>query len=241
MRTLLGIAVGCWLAVGLGLVRADEGARAVIDKAIKAAGGEEKLAKYQAQTWSEKGTFYGMGDGIAYTGKYATQWPDKFRMEIENYMTLVIDGERGWMKTADTQDIPKEQMEEQREGRYAAWVATLVPLKDKGFTLRALDKAKVTDKPAAGVQVSHAGHRDVKLYFDKGSGQLVKVEQRVKALEEGGKEVTQETLFSDYHEVQGVRVPGKIMILRDGKKYLEAEERDVKLFEKLDGKEFSKP
>src|SRR5437016_2668742 len=56
------IATGLILAVG-GRCWADdkEEARATIDRAIKATGGEGKLVKLKAMTWKEKGTFYGMG------------------------------------------------------------------------------------------------------------------------------------------------------------------------------------
>ena len=39
----------------------------MIEKAIKAMGGEENLAKGKAFTFTMKGKLYGMGDGIDYT------------------------------------------------------------------------------------------------------------------------------------------------------------------------------
>src|SRR2546428_8816628 len=64
------------LCVAVGVVRlaaADDqaDARAIVAKAIKAVGGEQKLEKFKAQTWREVGTYYGMGDGLPYTGNYA--------------------------------------------------------------------------------------------------------------------------------------------------------------------------
>src|SRR4051812_3171087 len=82
-------------------VRADEKdeARALVEKAIKAAGGKDKLAVDKAVTFKAKGKFHGMGQAIDYTGDFAIQQPDKtrFRMEFEiNAMkftvTLVFDG-----------------------------------------------------------------------------------------------------------------------------------------------------
>src|SRR5262249_6555727 len=82
------VAFGLLLLTGVG--RADDNeCRAIIDKSIKAVGGSERLAKYKAQTWKEKGTFYGEGAAQPYTGNYAVQWPDQFRMEIEGVFTLV--------------------------------------------------------------------------------------------------------------------------------------------------------
>jgi hypothetical protein len=89
--------------------------------------------------------------------------------------------------------------------------------------------------------VSHQGHRDVSLYFDKETGLLVKSVQTVKAQELGGQEVKQEFFQKDYKEVGGVKVPTKHVFLRDGKKYVEAEGTEIKLLEKLDDGTFGKP
>src|SRR5437868_15187557 len=66
---------GCALVLAAGTARADDAAdaRAIIDKAIKASRGEEILDKYKAETLKEKGTYYGMGNGIPYTGHYWMQ------------------------------------------------------------------------------------------------------------------------------------------------------------------------
>src|SRR5207249_129161 len=73
------------LLVNAGLVRADDQAEAksLIDKAIKAAGGERNLGRFQAFTWKERGTFHGVDIPIPYTGEVAIQWPDR-RREVIN-------------------------------------------------------------------------------------------------------------------------------------------------------------
>src|SRR5262245_57605941 len=114
----------CFLALNVtSRAQADDQAeaRAIIDKAIQAAGGEAKLDKFRAHTWKEKGTYYGMGDGIPYTGSYAVQWPGQFRMEIEGYFTMVLNNDKGWMKMpgGDTLEMSKEQLAEHKENHYA--------------------------------------------------------------------------------------------------------------------------
>jgi hypothetical protein len=228
-------------------LRADDAdaARAVIDKAIKAAGGEEKLAKFKSHTWKNRGTYYGMGmtDGVPYTANYAVAWPDKFRFEVEGgFMTLVLDGDKGWMQAmGDTREFSKEEMAQQKEDLYANGVTTLMPLKDKAFKLSLTGETKINDKPALGVKVSHKDRQDVMLYFDKDSGLLVKSERKTKVPEEGNKEVTQETLYGDYQDIEGAKMSLKITILRDGKKFVEGENFDIKPVDKLDDKTFAKP
>jgi outer membrane lipoprotein-sorting protein len=238
MRRIGGIAL-CLFIVSPVLARAaDDDPKAIINKSIKAIGGEEKMAKFKAQTFKEKGTYYGMGAGQPYTGNYAVQFPDKFKMEIEGVFTIVLNGDKGWM---NGQELTKEQLAEQQEELYSGWVATLAPLGDKAFTLAPLGETKVDNKPAAGVKVSSKGHGDVNLYFDNATGFLVKIERRAKAQEQGGQEVSQETFFQDYKDVDGLKVPMKMAIKRGGKQFVESEVTELKPVGKLDDSVFAKP
>src|SRR5262249_50069490 len=98
MRRLLGgMLLVCGLFAWLRPAHAGDDARAVIDKAIKAMGSEEKLKKFQAVTWREKGIYYGGGGEDPYMGEYAVQWPGQFRMEIQGVFTIVLDNDKGWV------------------------------------------------------------------------------------------------------------------------------------------------
>jgi hypothetical protein len=243
-RTVCALLAGVVVLAGADSIRADEQAeaQAIIAQAIKAVGGEEKLAKFKSHTWKETGTYHGMGTAQPYTGKYAVQWPDKFRMEIEGFFILVLNGDQGWMSMAgSTEEMSKEQLAEQKETHYAGWVSTLLPLKDKAFQLAPVGDAKVEDRPAVIVKVTQKGHRDVLLFFDKENHRLVKSEYKAKAQEQGGQEVKQEAFLSNYQDVDGVKMPMKIVIKRDGKVYVEAENSEIKAVSKLDEKVFAKP
>jgi hypothetical protein len=85
------------------------------------------------------------------------------------------------------------------------------------------------------------GHRDVNLYFDKENSLLVKIENRAISTEQGNKEVNQETYFSDYRDAGGVKVSHKVLITRDGDKFVEAEVSDFQSAGKLDDATFGKP
>jgi hypothetical protein len=231
-------------------VRADDAAdaRAVIDKAVKAQGGREALAKFPATTVKFKGTFHGMGDGIPTTGEIITQGIDQQKITIEVeaggqkfQIVIVRDGNKGWTKIGnDTKEMTKDEIAEAKEQAYAGWVATLVPLADKQFTLATVGETKINDKPALGVKVSSKGHRDVDLYFDKESGLLVKSETQVK-LEGSDQEVTEESFPSEYKDVQGTKQAMKFTVKRAGKLYVEGEATEIELAEKLDASVFAKP
>ena len=114
-------------------------------------------------------------------------------------------------------------------------------MKDKAYTLTPLGEVKVGDRPAVGVKVSSKGHRDVELYFDKDTNLLLKSQTRVKSREQEGKEMDQESLYADYKDVDGAKVPMKVTMNREGKVYVESESTDVKPVDKLDDSTFGKP
>ena len=245
----------CLTAAALALAgsaRADEkaDARAIVEKAIKATGGKEKLAVDQASAVKMKGKFYSTGGGIEFTAEMLLQPPDKmhFKMDFEiNAMkiklNIVVDGKKSWRKVNDdTTELDKDGVAEALEDRHAGRVEALVPLvEDKGFELSTVGEVKVDDKPAVGVRVSHKGKRDVSLFFDKKTGLLVKSERAVKDQEQGGKERMEERLFGGYKEIGGAKRATKVDIKRDGEKFVESEMTEFESKEKIDPSEFAKP
>jgi hypothetical protein len=234
-----------------GAVRADDQAemRKVIDGAIKAQGGADKLAKFKAVTLKMKGKFYGMSaDGFDYSGEFATQEPDKSRMEItmdimgtEVKVVRVVNGNKGWMQVMDkTTALDKDALAEAKEDLYAGQVSRLVALRGKGFKLETVGEMKVGDRPAIGVKVSHKGRRDINLFFDKKTSLLLKAERPAKD-PMSGQEFTQTTLYDGYKETDGIKTAHKVTILRDGKKYVTGETTEIKAQEKLEDSTFAKP
>ncbi len=227
-------------------VRAEEGSdpKAIVEKAIKATGGAELLKKYPAVTLKGKGQFYGTGDAQEFTIEQWIQPPDRLRQDIKSEMfsfSQGMDGDKGWMSVGgNVMDMNKEMLEETRELLYAQELTHLLPLLQEGYKLTALPEIKVAGKPAAGIRVQHQGHRDTSLYFDKDSGLLVRVERRGKD-PQAGQEFNVESIYENYKNVDGLQVPFKITVKRDGKRYVETEVEKFKPAEKLDEKVFQKP
>jgi hypothetical protein len=237
-----------WVVVVLasGAVRADEAeAKAIVEKGIKALGGADVINKLLATTVKAKGKFYGMGDGIDYTSETQAFMPDKYRVEVlagDFKFVQVIKGDKGWVALGDkVMEMDKEELAEAQEGLYAGNVARLVPLTGEGYKLSTLGAKKVGDREAVGVRVEHKGHRDVNLYFDKDNGLLLQVERRAKDVMAGGDEYTAEATYADYKKVDGLQVAYKLLMKRDGKRFIEQETTEVKPAEKLDDSVFGKP
>jgi hypothetical protein len=243
-RTLRLLVCGALVIAWTGLARSGENgdAAAIVAKAIQAAGGEANLARHNAATWKETGTYYGMGDGLPYTGKYAAQLPGQFRMEIEGVFTLVVNGDKGWVQTGgETKEMSENELALQQHNHRAGWIAHLVPLKDKAFTLKVLPPDKVDDRPVVAVQVTRKDYPEVKLYFDKANHMLVKSEFRTKSPEQKFKEVTAAYYYSGHREIDGAKVPTRLVVKHDGKVYVEADIQDMKAAGKLADAVFGRP
>jgi hypothetical protein len=236
------------LALAAAPVRAQEDeSRAVIDKAIKAHGGEKALAKVKAGQAKSKGTVHLMG-GLEYTGEDYFQSPDKFKQVInltiggKNFtQTIAYDGKKGWLQFNDTvKDLEDNLVNVVKESIYAENLARLLPLKDKKYKLSPLGEVKVEGRDAVGVQVSLKGRKDVNLYFDKAKHLLLKTEMRI-VDPQSEQEVTQAKLYLDYKETDGLQMPMKIRILKDGEKYVDAEITEWQVLDSLDASVFAKP
>jgi hypothetical protein len=225
-------------------------ARDLLDEAIKAHGGADRLNTYKASTAAVKGKLNVAGQTLSFTARFARELPDRMRNEItvEVMNTTikeiqVLNRGKGWRsENGKTQEMTGEMLKEAREELHGDEVTgQLTPLKGGQYKLSLLGDLKVGDRESVGLRVARAGFRDIHLYFDKKTHLLAKAETRAKDLTAGGKEVTVETFYDDYRPVRGVQVPHRLTIKRDGMAFLTAEVTDVKLFEKLGDDSFGKP
>jgi hypothetical protein len=246
------LAMGCLtIALVLGMAsisRAQDESKAILEKAIKAHGGAEKLNKLRAVQAKSKGNIQLLG-GLDFTQEMTTSFDGKFKevMNLEingkkaNVVTL-YNGQKGSLTlNGMDQELPEKVLEELKEASYAIKAARLVPLlTDPMYTLSALGEVKVNDKPAVGVKVSSKGHRDISLYFDKDTGLLAKTESR-KLDGQTMQEVDEERIVTEYQDVDGQKAAKKLVVNHDGKKFMELEVSDIKFLDKVDDSEFQKP
>src|SRR5262249_1135236 len=153
-----------------------------------------------------------------------TQMRATYEMEIMGQkfsQIIVVNGDQGWIKiNNDVKEMDKEMLAEQKEQLFLQFTCYLMPLglKSKQFELSPLGESDIDKRKALGIRAASKGHRDINLYFDKETSRLLKAEYRVKDILglQGGKEVTQEVIPSDYKEVDGIKQPMKVVINWDG-------------------------
>ncbi|HEY8504588.1 MAG TPA: hypothetical protein VIL46_08395 [Gemmataceae bacterium] len=242
-RTTLGIGLALLLACP---AAAQDDAKAVIRKAVEATGGAELLNKYKAGKIDASGTISVMGADIEFTSNSWYQVPSKLKnrinfsiMDQKIEIVQIVNGDRVKMTVNGMdQELPDEQLAELRNSTRLQTIYQLTPLLEGKYELKTLEPKKVNGSEAAGVSVSAEGWDDpVKLYFDKKTGLLVRIER--KGLDPNGQPGTQALTYSDFKKFDGILRPTTSVAEHEGTKYLTIKIGNYEHHESLPAKEFA--
>lgn len=244
LRSLTLLALGLLIATPTFADEADVRARKLVDRAIKALGGTDALKKSGVLLMEEEGTFYGMGQGLPYSGRDYMALPNRTRFEILDAFLIVRDGEKGWMKTQGvTIPLTEPQIKEATLEGHCQYVSSLIPLAkpNKKFKLSLAGEEEIDGEACDGISIDAEGQRQTQLFFSRKTGLLKRTSYVVAPEELGGKEVVDSVIHFDYKEVDGVQVPMSQKMTRDGKKFVEGKITKIEFPEKADDAEFAKP
>ena len=243
MRVTAFLAVAILITVARAAADERDDLKPVIDKAVKAAGGD-KLTGLKA--WTQTNRFKS-ADGTTVIFRQSVELPDRQRMEMESEKdgkksvhVSVLAGDKGWSKEPDgpVKDMPAESVAGRKQYLGIIGFRTVVILKHPDYTLSPLGESKDGDRAVVGVKAVRGKDDEQRLYFDKETGRLVKV---VATSSREGKEVVHESLFEDFKVVDGILIPHKRVNKRDGKVDSVSELVEFKAADKLDPKLFEKP
>lgn len=248
MRVFSRMAVGCLLAMNVAqLAWGQEATEAIVKKAIQAHGGAVLLTKYPAvETKTQGQILIGMGIGIAQTTYF--QLPNQLKeVQIVNLngqraeVITVFDGQKAWMNTnSETQELGGQALVEVKESVHLARLCRLTTLLEKDLQLTVIPEAKVDGATVVGLKVTAPGFREVRLFFDKDSGLLTRIERMAFDFQ-ARQEVPEVRVMSNYKYLSGVRTARTITLHRAGKKYMEIEVVDAKPVPQLEAATFARP
>jgi hypothetical protein len=228
------------LAVTCGPARADDPkAKAILDRAIKALGGEEKLAKIDAFSWKAKLTYGPAGREM--DAEVIFKGLDHMRRAYDVNL-VVLAGDKGWQKVRDsTKDLSDESVAYEKRSIYLqALPIILLPIKRNDFRYEAAGEEKVGDKPALVLKITAPDGKDFTLFFDKETGLPVKEVAQLDV--PGGREVTAETTFSDYKDFGGIKKATRIEVKSFGFGSGSSQIiTDFQVLDKVDDGTFAKP
>ena len=229
----------------------DDDARKVIEKAVKAHGGEAALKKHPAAEFKGEGTATLFGLSCKYTTTTSYALPDKVRVTFDTTLAdtksssvVVVNGDKV-KQTLNGAPAPAGDAVKAAAATTAFKQLPAIqeaclyyPLLDKDkFTLKAEKEEMVDGKPAAVVTVTRKGLKDIRMFFDKESGLLVRYIR--KGLDFDGKEVDEEVSVGEYKEFGGVQISTAHKVKHNGKEMMTLKVTDVKLLDKADPKLFS--
>jgi hypothetical protein len=248
-RARMAVLVLLGLAAAAG-ARADEEAqiKALLDKVMEAHGGRDKVARHQAAKFSMQGKVQHSGETVEFKGSWAIQAPDRLRIDVEvPFMgisfkyTQVLDSDKSWNALNENAlELSKAARAEACEQGWAYNVARLSAI-DQDVKLRWLGETKIAGRAALGLSVQRRHRREVKLFFDRQNGLLLKSETKSRDLLDLEQEFTVETFYSDYRKVNDIPAAHKITMQRDGKPYMEMECKEYTLADSLGDAVFARP
>jgi outer membrane lipoprotein-sorting protein len=180
----------------------------VLDKHFKAVGQENLLNK---KSYTVLANIEQMGMEFPMTMKLKR--PNKFRMEMEMQgmkMVQAYDGEKGWMiapwVSQEPQDLTGPELSQAMD--QANFDGELYNYAEKGTEATLVGKVNVEGTPMYNIRLTDK-NGTVKNYFIGAEDYLIgKVKTRVNAQ---GQEIEVETNLSDYKEIDGVKMPTKIV------------------------------
>jgi hypothetical protein len=205
-------------------VRSTDDPRALVEKALKALGGEEKLGQKVATQRKVRGTFWpapgdALGLEVPIGGELRSQSGNRSRFSFHVEMlgnkveaVQIMNGDKAWrVMNGQVSAIEGEELLGLKQSLHQDRVMSLIPLlKDKRFTLAALDETKVEGRPASGIKVSFPDQSDTEIYFDKETGLPVKYGYRAKRFGET-KERLHETILGDYRELNPAAADERVL------------------------------
>jgi hypothetical protein len=235
-------------ALGRTVSADDADAIAIVDKAMKAMGGEDKLKKIEASIWKFKGKLR-LGDNTEHgvTGQIIMQGLDRVRSETEiefpgqnQKMLAILNGDKVLQDFGHMPLQPDEAVARLKSSLYLAIIpVTIAPLKGQRFKVGAAGEEKVGGRPAVVLKVTCPDGSDFAISFDKESGLPVKSVGKIFSLD--GRQVTQERTYSNYKDFEGIKVATRVESKIHGQPSQTSELTEFKLLDKVDPMAFSIP
>jgi zinc protease len=226
-------------------ITAEEGAaaRQLLDRVIAAKGGLERLRAVKSLVVTTRAKAIGRNappdpaDTVTYI-----EYPNRVRVESKIAGTDVVqifDGTRAWVKDpAGVHDVPEQMIRDFRSALRRDTVSVLLAAADGDVRVRRLPDVKDDSGVVReALEFSGSGLEPMVMYFDTTSGMVVKQTYVAGGV---GQPLVEET-FSDYRDVNGIKINYAANVRVGGEPALERTVSDVKIGGPLDPSLFRRP
>ena len=243
MRTLLSL----WLAAGTAVLAQpvpespQERGWAVLEAALKAAGGREKLAAVKDMTFELQTHVVTPAGPLDLKSKSLFVLPDTVRQEIATpagAAIIALDRWSGWrIGPGGRDEIPAAEL--QRTQAELARTNILFRAPADRSAVRWAGTDTVGERACDLIEIANVAGAPIRLCVDRQSGDVVKRSYRGPGPD--GKPAAVEELLSDFRTVDGLRLYFRVRVLRDGKLARESVTSNMKINVGLKAEELLKP
>ena len=207
-----------FLVTALGAAASAQTADEVIEKAIAAGGGRTALGKITSRSTIGTITVSTQGADIAGTMEILNQAPNKMRSLIALDLSAMgagtmtidqrFDGTNGYVVNSMQGDMPVTTSQVDT-WRNAIFPSPFLDYKERGTKIELKGKEKVGDQDTYALDITPAKGSVTRVWLDVTTYLPVKIIATVETAEAGT--VEQTTTLSDFRDVDGVKVPFKLV------------------------------
>jgi len=209
----------------------------ILAKYTAALGGSAAVVKIT--TLSEKGTTEAPARGMHSAMEVLRKAPNKALAILHAPSGDVAEGYNGTMGWQQRPEHGIEDVAGDELVRTRLWAAFIpgLNLKQEFARVQLAGVDKIGDRDAYRVIAARAGGGQVRFYFDKESGLLLRISERIESFLGA---LPQETNYSDYRDVNGVKMPFSVIVAHaDGPTIYKWEQIQANLT--VDDARFDKP
>ncbi|HUD71960.1 MAG TPA: hypothetical protein VMQ62_08360, partial [Dongiaceae bacterium] len=219
-------------------------ARALLDRALAAAGGRRALAASPAFQWKGMAAVHAGGRDLALAGTWRLVPPRQARVETwerlrgpESTRTLILDGAAGWtVREGKTATLAPAFLAHEAAQFHLYALMRLVPLLGPECRVTALGSDAAGRE---GLRAACAGYPDADLLFDA-DARLVRMVTRLTD-PETGREIVETVDLDGVIESRGVRWPRTVHLAWDGAPYFDLEILEFEALKGLEPATFAPP
>ncbi len=217
-------------------------AKEILAAAVAAHGGLDKLQAVKNTVAQSNGTVHTPGGKMDLQVSFYHSYPDKFRQELDTpqgKVSYVYDGEAAFaMSPTGTQPLPPEMVTSLIDTIFRDTIPLLTNLTQNDIPVQYAGTEKVLGEPASVLIVKQPSGEMLKLFISENTHHVVKNAFRDTVQ---GVTVNKETVFSDYRDVNGIKVAYHFVQNINGEPYTESRINSVKLNAELDDSLFEVP
>jgi len=189
----------------------------VLEAALKAAGGREKLSAVRDMSFDLQSRMASPMGEMSFTSRNRMVFPDIVRQDMAmpfGPMTIGFNSSEGWRKgPPGVEKLSADQL--RRMLAHLKNVNVLFRPPEDRQSVKWLATEPVEGRACDVIEISQPDAVPLRLYVDRANGEVLKRTYRVENSTGGMADV--EEFLSDYREVSGLRLSHKVREMRDGK------------------------